>query len=186
MPFGTWWRGDALPNLAPLPTFSASTSTDIPLIAQLANLSEQEVRNRIQKENRSYIAFMDDTPVAYGWVATQKSGIAELQFAFTIPAGNRYLWDFLTLPQWRGRGIYPHLLQAIIQQEQQEQAAERFWIGYEPGNETSAHSIKKAGFHLVGDIVIAENRVVGFTLCDTSDHAQASADFFQLPIMAET
>ena len=185
MPFGTWWRGDSLPNLAPLPTFTAHTSTDIPLIAQLANISEQEVEHRIQRGNRPYIAFVDEIPTAYGWVATRSSGIKELQFSFTIPSGNLYLWDFLTLPQWRGRGIYPHLLQAIIQQEQQEQAAERFWIGYEPHNETSAHSIKKAGFHVVCEIVVARDRVVGLTLFDASDHAQASADFFQLPVITE-
>ncbi|HCI80474.1 MAG TPA: N-acetyltransferase, partial [Ktedonobacter sp.] len=126
MPFGTWWRGDSLPKLAPLPTFSANTSNDIPLLSQLAHLTEQEVQNRIQKGNRPYIAFMGETATAYGWVATRMSGIAELQFSFDIPSGNLYLWDFLTLPQWRGQGIYPHLLQAIIEQEH---ATQRFWIG---------------------------------------------------------
>jgi len=183
MPFATWWRGDSLPTLSPLPTFSVHSSTDTQLIARLANLPEQEVRKRIREENRPYIAFIDETPTAYGWVATRKSGIDVFQFSFTIPPKNLYLWDFLTLPQWRGRGIYPHLLQAIIQQEQ---AAERFWIGYEPTNETSAHSIKKAGFQVVCDIVIARNRVIGLTLFDANDHAQASADFFQLPVIAET
>lgn len=181
MPFGTWWRGDSLPNLAPLPTFSAHASTDIPLLARLANLSEQEVLHRIQRGNRPYIALIGETATAYGWVATRVSGIKELQFSFHIPLANLYLWDFLTLPQWRGRGIYPHLLQAIIDQEQ---AAQRFWIGYAPGNETSAHSIKKAGFHVVCDFVVLNNRVAGLELYDTSEQARASADFFSLPIIA--
>lgn len=183
MPFGTWWHGDALPNLAPLPTFSAYTTIDIPMLARLANLSEQEAQNRMQRGHRPYIAFIGETPTAYGWVATRVSGIKELQFSFNIPMGNLYLWDFLTLPQWRGRGIYPHLLQAIIEQEQ---AAQRFWIGYAPGNETSAYSIKKAGFHIVCDFVVSNNRVTGLELYNTSEQARASADFFKLPIIAET
>lgn len=183
MPFGTWWRGDSLPKLAPLPTFSASASTDISLLAHLTNLSEQEVQSRIQRENRPYVAFMNETPTAYGWVATRVSGVKELQFSFNIPSDNLYLWDFLTLPQWRGQGIYPHLLQAIIAQEH---ATQRFWIGYEPGNETSAHSIKKAGFHVVCDFVVSNNRISGLELYATGEQAQASADFFKLPIIAES
>ncbi len=181
MPFGTWWRGDPLPDLSPLQTFSASLSTDTQMMARLANLSEQEINTRIQTGNHPYIAFMDDAPVAYGWVALREGGISELRFSFTIPPRNGYLWDFLTLPQWRGRGIYPRLLQAIIHQEQ---LVDHFWIGYQPGNETSAHGINKAGFHVVGDLVISEGRVCGLALFGSSGRAQASADFFHLPIVA--
>ena len=30
---------------------------------------------------------------------------------------DRHLWDFVTLPAYRGRGVYPHLLQAILRAE---------------------------------------------------------------------
>jgi hypothetical protein len=108
MPFATWWRGDPLPVLPPLPPFSAHITNDTQLIARLNNLSQRSIHIRLQSGNRPYIAYLDNSPVAYGWLATQEGGINELQFSFKIPARNCYLWDFLTLPVWRGRGIYPH------------------------------------------------------------------------------
>lgn len=183
MPFGTWWRGDVLPALSPLATFSVGQEEDLQFITGFSGLPKQDVNRRIQNGNRPYIASMGDVPVAYGWVAIRTGAISEFQLSFTIPPRTCYLWDFLTLPQWRGCGIYPHFLQEIIHLEQ---AADRFWIGYELGNDRAARSIKKAGFHIVSDLVIFNGRVSGLTLFDASEHAQASADFFQLPIVAGT
>src|ERR1700756_3464111 len=112
MPFGTWWRGDPLPDLPPLPAFSAQITTDTSLIAHVTHLSRQAINRRMREGNQPYIAFLEQIPVAYGWVATREGGITELQFSFSVSKRNVYLWDFLTLPEWRGKGIYPHLLQA--------------------------------------------------------------------------
>jgi GNAT superfamily N-acetyltransferase len=181
MPFGTWWRGDAFPNLPPLPAFSAYKEADAHAIVQLTGLSEREASKRLQAGHIAYVAAIGDSPAAYGWVATQTGGIVELQLTFSVAPGNRYLWDFLTLPHWRGRGIYPHLLQEIIRQEQN---VERFWIGYAPGNDVSAHGIEKAGFRIVGDLVVDEGHISGLKLFDSSIYARASAEFFQLPVIA--
>ncbi|GHO74974.1 hypothetical protein KSD_27450 [Ktedonobacter sp. SOSP1-85] len=182
MTFATWWRRDSLPDLSPLPTFSARLSTDIEEIARLTNHSPQVIITCLQTGNRSYLAFMDDTPVAYGWVATQEGSISDLQLSFAIPPENCYLYSFLTVPEWRGHGIYPHLLQAIIRQEEQLQ---RFWIGYLPNNAASGRGIEKAGFHIVSDLVVSQGHVSGITLFESSEQAQASADLFRLPVVTE-
>lgn len=181
MTFATWWRGDTLPNLSPLPTFSAHLSTDTQLIAHLSQRSPQVIASRFQEGNQLYLAFMGEIPAAYGWMATQEGGITDLQLSFAIPSGNSYLYNFRTLPEWRGRGIYPHLLQAIILQEQ---LVDRFWIGYLPDNEASGRGIRKAGFHVVSDLVLVDGHVSGMTLFESSERAQASAAFFHLPVVA--
>lgn len=180
MTFATWWRGDHLPALSSLPTFSARLSTDSALIARLTNRTSEIIATRLRAGSRPYLAFIGETPVACGWVATQAGRIADLQFSFKIPAQNGYLFSFLTLPRWRGRGIYPHLLQSIIHQEPQ---IERFWIAYMPGNLASGRGISKAGFQAIGDFHVIENHVAGLTLFDSCERGQTSADVFQLPIV---
>lgn len=181
MVFATWWRGDPVPTLSPLASFSAHLSTDVQLIAQLTNHSLQTIVTRFQKGNRFYLAFIRGIPVAYGWAATQEGSLSALQFTFALPAGNCYLHSFRTLPEWRGQGIYPHLLQFILHQES---SFERFWIGYLPDNSASGRGISKAGFHTVSDLVVTGNRVCGLTLFESSERALASVDVFHLSIIA--
>ncbi|GCE28745.1 hypothetical protein KDA_42290 [Dictyobacter alpinus] len=181
MALATWWRTDLLPALAPLPTFSVQLSDDRELIARLAHCSPRIIDARFEAGDRLYLAFMDEKPAAYGWVTTHKGYITDLRLTFALPAHNSYLYDFLTLPEWRGHGIYPRLLQAIIRQEE---SCERFWIGYRPGNEASARGMSKAGFQIICDLVVTQSRASGLILFEQSEHALASSGVFQLPIVA--
>ena len=178
MALGSWWRGDPLPELPSLQGFSARIATDVQLIARLTGLPRQEIEARLQHGNHAYIAFIEQVPVAYGWVAEQTAGVDEIQLSFTLSARNRYLWDFQTFPAWRGRGVYPHFLQTIVRQEM----AERFWILYQPGNTAAARSIEKAGFHFVGELVLSEGRVCAIELFEGGERAVAGAAFLNLPV----
>jgi GNAT superfamily N-acetyltransferase len=179
MPFATWWRGDPLPELPPLPAFSARRVTRWDEAQRVTGLTEDRVLIRYQSGHRLYAAFFGDEPVAYGWAAKQAGGIDELDFSFGVPPGNCYLWDFVTLPAWRGRGIYPHLLQEIVRQEDD---VERFWIGYEARNEASARGIAKAGFGVVGDLGVENGRVTSFVVFDDGERARVAGDLFELPL----
>lgn len=186
MALGTWWHGDTLPDLSDLPelpSFSIHITEDKQLLSTLNNLFLQEVDNRFQTGNHAYLALIDEAIVAYGWVATQSAGVSEIHLAWIIPPQNRYLWDFQTLPEWRGRGIYPHFLQAILRAEMH--LAERFWILYAPGNDTAEHSIRKAGFQFLGELVLTKGRVTGFTLFNKGERALVGAAFLELPIVTE-
>ena len=178
MPFATWWRGDPLPDLPPLPTFSVRRVTRLDESQRITGLTRQRVRLRRESAHRLYAAFLSDEPVGFGWVALQTGGIEELDFSFVVPPGNRYLWDFVTLPAWRGRGIYPHLLQEILRQEDD---SERFWIGYEAHNEASARGIARAGFRVVGDLVVDGGRVTRFVAFEPDERARAASELFELP-----
>ncbi len=66
-----------------------------------------------------------------------------------------WLYDFATVPEFRGRRLYPGLLRFILSQLK-EQGVKRAWIGTEPGNVASQHGIQRAGFTLV-----VESKFVG-------------------------
>lgn len=139
----TWWRGDTLPALAPLANWHVEHVLDVPLLASLQHLYLPAIEARVQAGHHPYVAFLQGTPVAYGWVATQTERIGP---GLEWPLGvlDRSLWDFATLPAWRGQGVYPRLLQTILQAEVAE--AERFWIGHTLENMASRRGILKAGF----------------------------------------
>src|SRR4051812_73628 len=101
MPFATWWRGDLLPELPPLPRFEARRSTDHALIGRITGLPEPTIEARLGSGNDLFVALVAGEPAGYGWLARRSGGIDELDFSFEVPAGNAYLWDFVTLPAWR-------------------------------------------------------------------------------------
>jgi GNAT superfamily N-acetyltransferase len=158
MPFATWWRGDPLPTLPPLPGLTVRRSLNRALINQMTGLTRPAIEGRIKAENAFFVALLDREPTAYGWAALREGRIDELRFRFAVPPGHTYLWDFETLPPFRGRGIYPHLLQGITALLGE---VDRFWIGYEGRNAASARGIEKAGFMIVGDLTVADGRVTG-------------------------
>lgn len=144
MPFATRHRDDPMPTIADLPGLTVRRERLVAAMAALQGRSAEEIGARIQAGHRAYVAFLHEEPAAWGWVATRSADIGELGTVFAIPFGERYLWNFVTLPSHRGLGIYPRLLQAIVRAESRE--AERFWIAYAPENHASGSGIRKAGF----------------------------------------
>ncbi|WP_029215355.1 GNAT family N-acetyltransferase [Kallotenue papyrolyticum] len=165
----TWWRGDALPTLPPLPGWRV-TGAAPQILAAISGQTPAEIEQRLRAAHQPYLAWLDDQPVAYGWSATRQGAIEELELRFTIPPGNRYLWDFVTLPAWRGRGIYGRLLQAILGLEAPH--AERFWIATTVDNHAAQRAILRAGFRRVDALVrTAEGRLRVLAL----DHGERAA-----------
>lgn len=144
MPFATRRRDDPMPQLAPLGSLEVHQVWDTAFMASLQSRSREEMQRRFDDGHRAYVAWWSEEPVAWGWVATRVASIGELGASFQMPRGERYLWNFVTLPSHRGLGIYPRLLQAIVRAESME--ATRFWIGYAPENHASGAGIARAGF----------------------------------------
>jgi GNAT superfamily N-acetyltransferase len=178
----TWWSGDPLPQLSSEAGLRIVPTDDVALLAELARLDRDEVSRRIQQSHQPYLALLDRQPVAYGWSATKTGAVDELNLLFTIPPGNRYLWDFATLPQWRGRGVYPRLLQAILQQEQP--VAERFWIGHTADNHASRRGILHAGFQLVEAMALSSAGALTILPIGASGRAMHSPMGLKLGVLA--
>jgi GNAT superfamily N-acetyltransferase len=171
--FSTWWRGDIDAASAALAGFEAQPASDHQLLAQMARLDLGEVLARVGGGHQPYMAWLNGAPVAYGWAAGRRASIGELGLDFSIPAGNCYLWDFATLPEWRGLGIYPRLLRAILAREAGH--AERFWIGHVRENRASGHGILKAGFRVAGATDCSDGRALTFAAAMASERAAACA-----------
>jgi GNAT superfamily N-acetyltransferase len=150
MPFAARHRDDPTPALTPLPGLAVVRETDAAVMAALQGRSEAEMQRRFEAGHRAYVALMDGQPAAWGWVATSSAEIGELGSTFDIPRGERYLWNFVTLPSHRGLGIYPRLLDAIVGAEAHEAA--RFWIAYAPENHASGAGMRKAGFVALAEL----------------------------------
>jgi len=88
----------------------------------------------------------------------------------------------VTLPAHRGKGIYPRLVDAIVQAESRE--AHRFWIAYAPENHASGAGIRKAGFVTVAELSFDSGgrpAVAGYP----SEGGTAAASVFGLPQATE-
>lgn len=150
MPFAARHRRDPVPPLPPLPGLVVRQESAIDGLAALQRRPREEIARRIEAGHRAYVADRDGVPAAWGWVATRSAEIGEVRSTFAIPSGERYLWNFVTLPAHRGLGIYPRLLDAIVRAEPAD--AERFWIAYAPENHASGAGIRKAGFVALAEL----------------------------------
>jgi GNAT superfamily N-acetyltransferase len=181
MALATWWRGDFVPLLAPLAGFRVEAPRDEQLLARINRLAPDEVRQRMHTGHQPYLAYIQQAPVGYGWMATQEASIGELGLHFALPAAERYLWDFATLPEWQGHGIYPRLLQGIL--GQLEPVVERVWIIHAPENTPSGAGMAKAGLLPVGQLSFRSDGGVGLAPFDLLERAQAGADLLGIPLV---
>jgi GNAT superfamily N-acetyltransferase len=182
MSFATFWIEDTFRPIAPLPEFTAGPASAWDELAEINHISPAEVIDRLNDGHRPYVARMDGQPVAYGWLATSKVSIGELDINVELPSEDRYLWDFATLPDWQGRGLYPRLLQSILEQEIQN--AKRFWIIHAPENLPSGAGMSKAGFEFVGQLSFTVDGKVGLApYSDATERARIGADLLQVPLI---
>jgi len=126
---------DTLPRIPVAAGLSMEECTNVDLIASMGAISSEEVVKRIANDNVAFVAFINNIPAAFGWMARRKARIGELAHELILPFGNRYLWNFRTMESFRGLGIYPALLQYIIRWETGK--ADQFWIIHAPENKSS-------------------------------------------------
>lgn len=180
MSLATWWQTDSLPLLSPFDAVRVEQAVDRAVLASINNVSQQDVQERWDAGHTPYLAWVRAEPVAYGWVASKTALIGELGLKLSLPEHDRYLWDFATLPQWRGRGVYPLLLQRILQEEVKH--ATRFWIAYAPENRSSARGIQRAGFVRLGQMSFTSNRAVALKPDGLPQRAAYGASIFGIAL----
>lgn len=159
-------------------------SNDISLLSILGNNNIEEVIKRFANDNLAFVAYINNQPAAFGWMARDHAKIGELDHELILPAGNRYLWNFRTMEAFRGLGIYPALLQYILQHAGDE--AKRFWIIHAPENNASLKGIQKAGFHYVGKLYLNEDNKAAIEYNETALAFQEELEYMDITLSAQT
>jgi ribosomal protein S18 acetylase RimI-like enzyme len=161
---------------------SICESIDIDLLTSLSGASTLNILQRLANDHKAFVAFYNNKPAGFGWVASGKAIIGELNHELVLPPAHRYLWNFKTLEQFRGLGIYPALLQYIIQLE--SATAKQFWIIHAPENQASQRGIEKAGFRYVGKLFYSHNQTTIESTPVSISHTQ-HLDYMNITISPE-
>lgn len=153
------------------------------MLAALMDVADDDVATTLHEGHHAYIAYISNIPVAYGWSATNRANFGEGRVHFRVSANQRYLYNFVTLPRWRGLGIYPRLLQSILATESSEH--ERFWIVHQLANTASQRGIARAGFQIASSVHFTENDSLMLVAERTNQRAQAGAELLGLPLLLQ-
>ncbi len=122
------------------------------VLAQAMGLdSPAPVLERFAGQRRCYVAWVDGTLAAYGWVTLDEEGIGELGLRLRLAPGEAYIWDCATLPSYRGQRLYPALLRHISR-ELQAEGFRLVLIGADSDNLASQKGMVLAGFQPVADM----------------------------------
>lgn len=157
---------------------------DLHLLAYMADSTVENVRSRIANDNLAFVAFVNEQPAAFGWMARGKATIGELNHELILPERHRYLWNFRTLAPFRGRGLYPYLLQWIIRYERER--SDRFWIIHAPENRASRQGILKAGFEYTGQLYLNGSGNAAIRALDAAEAYRAHYETMGIAVSYQT
>lgn len=178
MPLYTISGSESMPLLNLPSKLRIEETGDVSLLSRIGKISPEDVIVRLANDHLAFVAYMNNEPAGFGWMARSTAKIGELNHTFILPERNRYLWNFRTLEAFRGMGIYPALLQFIIRYESRK--ADRFWIIHAPENTASSRGIIKAGFNYVGKLTVDESGSLAFATVAPSDEYQELLEAMEL------
>jgi ribosomal protein S18 acetylase RimI-like enzyme len=107
--------------------------------------SDRQVEERLERGARCFTASIDGELAAYGWVTPGSERIGELERLINLGSDEAYIWDCVTLPGYRRRGLYSGLLRRMVA-ALSEEAFRRIWIGASLSNRPSHRGFLNAGF----------------------------------------
>jgi len=113
-------------------------------------------RGYFEEGEQGYYVYYKNNVVACGWLFLNLGSNDIKKKYIVIPKGFVWLHDFWTHPNFRGKGIYPTLLQMICRDvisKNLVSSPHNILIDTDRGNIASNKGIIKANFELIGNIV---------------------------------
>lgn len=83
---------------------------------------------RLAHGSRCFVVWMGDSVGGYGWLSVGPEWIGETQLVITPRPGEGYIWNCVTMPEHRQKGIFRSLLIGILEVARNE-GLKRLWIG---------------------------------------------------------
>jgi acetyltransferase (GNAT) family protein len=118
------------------------------LIASAMGQEGDLVAGRFARGCRCFAVLIDGAVAGYGWLSVGPEWVGELQLEIKPKAGEAYLWNCVTIPQHRMKGVFRSLLVGVSAVAHQA-GLKRLWIGSVaiPGERAVASSGFKAALH---------------------------------------
>lgn len=145
-------------------------------LAVAAGLPDADpVAQRLASGRRCFAAWFGGRIAAYGWISQVSECIGELEREIRLPKEEAYIWDCLTLPEFRRRRLYSALLCHVARRLGQE-GFQRAWIGSSLANRPSLRGFANAGFRPVMRVSYA--RLFNLQCLLLSPYPRAPAELF--------
>ena len=153
------WSGEPLPSVdcGCKLDIRIGTGEDIKYIAALQGWTPEspgiaDVTQRLSKGDRPYLAFCDRTLAHISWVCRRAEvEKEEIGAILHLEPDEAYVMDCKTFFTFRGKNIYPFVLQRILNDLRTE-GVRRVYISCLPSNRASQQGILKAGFAKAGRV----------------------------------
>jgi L-amino acid N-acyltransferase YncA len=147
------WAGENLPEIIAGCRMSIRKGSidDLELIAGFYGYSVntrdvEKFRKRVENGSIPYLAFCGKTIVHIAWLSKKSNvEIPEVESCVQIGAGHAYIDRCNTAESFRGKNIYPAVLQKIIE-DVKKQGITAVYIACAKSNKASFRGILKAGF----------------------------------------
>lgn len=134
-------------------TFTELSAQDLPLLAEAMGLPNMEpLLQRVEARRRCFAACVGEDIAAYGWVSQSDEWIGEQERCIRISSEEAYIWDCVTLPDYRRQRLYSALLSHMLSVLKRE-GTQRVWIGTAVKNRPSIKGFANAGFRPVLDLL---------------------------------
>jgi len=86
------------------------------------------VAARLARGCLCFVTFIDGSVAGYGWLSTGPEWIGELQLEIKPREREGYIWNCVTLPEHRQKGVFRSLV-AGISMAARRMGSRRLWIG---------------------------------------------------------
>jgi hypothetical protein len=121
-------------------------------VAHALHLTATEAASRMARGAHCLTLCVAGEIASTCWVSSNAEWLGEMERSFVPEPGAAYVWDCATKPVYRGRHLYPELLEEILHRLSNA-GFRRVWIATEWKNWRSARGIRRSGFQSVGVVV---------------------------------